>query len=135
MDKKKNLKSWLITLIALIDDIAIVAVIFLVLYFLDVDVPVPLLIVIILLVIAAIFLVHGAVIRVLRKRLVTGAEGMMGARGKTVEALDPSGMVDINGEYWKAVCRRGRIEKGRRIEVIGVNVNGLTLEVMEIESD
>ncbi len=136
MDRKGghgSLKSWLILSVALLDDIAVLGFIFLILYFLGVKIPVPALIVIILLIAVGVFFLHRALVRVLRKRLVTGAEGMIGAYGKAVETLDPSGMVDIKGEYWKAFSPHAKIEKGHDVEVVGIN--GLTLEVKEKDSD
>jgi membrane-bound ClpP family serine protease len=41
--------------------------------------------------------------------------------------------VEIKGEYWKAVSRDHAIGQGCKIEVTGIN--GLTLEVKELEDD
>jgi membrane-bound ClpP family serine protease len=122
-------RQWLIVLVALTDDIAVLALIVFVLFIVGVRLPVPVLVVLGLAIAAGIYFLHLTIVRALRRRLVTGAEGMIGAFGKTVETLAPAGMVDIKGEYWKAVSIQTKIEKGRNIEV--VSINGLTLEVKE----
>lgn len=127
----KGLRPWLVVLIALLDDIAILALAVVVLYLLDFSLPVPLLITIGVLLAAAIFFLHKAITKSLKRRLVTGAEGMIGATGKATELLNPAGMVLINGEYWKAFCLHGKIDKGNDVEVVGIN--GLDLEVKEKE--
>jgi membrane-bound serine protease (ClpP class) len=100
-----------------------------ILFLAGVRLPVPVLVILGIAIAAGLYFIHRAVVRGLRRRLVTGAEGMVGAFGKAVETLDPAGMVDIKGEYWKAVSPNAKIEAGRNIEVIGIN--GLTLEVKE----
>jgi membrane-bound ClpP family serine protease len=132
-NKSGSKRQWLIVLIALTDDIMVLALIVFVLFIVGVRLPAPALVVLGLAIAAGIFFLHLTIVRALRKRLVTGAEGMVGATGKTVETLDPSGMVDIKGEYWKAVSTGGKIEKGRKIEVTGIN--GLILDVKENNND
>lgn len=135
MDKKKaaGLRPWIIVFVALLDDIAVVALIFLILWALDVTLPPPLLIIVILALVALVFFLHRAIVRTLKKRLVTGAEGMIGTVGKAMETMNPAGMVVIRGEYWKAACRHGRIEKGSDVEVVGIK--GLELEVRKRENE
>jgi membrane-bound serine protease (ClpP class) len=116
-------------LLALSDDIAILAVGVLVLIMIGVKLPVPVMVILGLAVIIGLYFIHRAVVRALRRRLVTGGEGMVGASGKVIETLDTAGMVEIKGEYWKAVSTRAKIEKGREVEV--VDIKGLTLEVKE----
>jgi membrane-bound serine protease (ClpP class) len=119
-------------LLAISDDAAVLALGVRVLAMIGVKLPVPVLVILGLAVITGLYFVHRAVVRALRRRLVTGAEGMIGTYGTAAETLDPAGMVDIKGEYWKAVSPRARIEKGHGVEVVGVN--GLTLEVKEKEN-
>jgi len=115
--------------LALIDDIAILALVVFILFLAGVRLPVPVLVILGLAVITSIYFLHRAIVRALRRRLVTGAEGMIGAFGKTVETLAPAGMVEIKGEYWKAVSPHGKIEEGCDVKVVGIS--GLTLEVKE----
>jgi membrane-bound serine protease (ClpP class) len=57
---------------------------------------------------------------------VTGEEdGLIGALGKSVSELYPSGQVEINGIRHDARASLGKIEKGSAVEVIGSNDYGL----------
>jgi len=60
------------------------------------------------------------------RRVTTGNEGLVGARGVAVSALTPKGKVKVGGEYWYAVAD-APIEAAAEIEVTGVD--GLTLRV------
>lgn len=63
----------------------------------------------------------------LRKmRSITGAEGMVGSKGRVVEDCDPDGRVSVKGALWNAHCTEG-IEAGG--EVVVTAVEGLRLEV------
>jgi membrane protein implicated in regulation of membrane protease activity len=69
----------------------------------------------------------GFWIRFLRRyRIVTGAEGLVGAKAEVIEACDPRGRVRFRGEIWHAHCDSGAAI-GDRVEVTGVH--GLTLRV------
>ena len=127
--KSGSRRQWLIVLAALADDVAILALVVFILFVAGVRLPVPVLVILGLAIAVGIYFIHRAVVRALRRRLVTGAEGMVGAYGKAVETLAPAGMVDIKGEYWKAVSPHAKIEAGHEVEVTGIN--GLTLEVKE----
>ena len=127
----KGLRPWLIVLIALLDDVVILALAILVLFLWGVRLPVPVLIILGLAFAAIIFFLHRAIAKSLTRRLVNGAEAMIGAIGKVTALLDPAGMVIIKGEYWKAFSPQGKIEKGHDIEVVGIK--GLDLEVKEKE--
>jgi membrane-bound serine protease (ClpP class) len=55
---------------------------------------------------------------------------LVGARGRTTEALRPSGYVRANGELWRATTRDGRhLPAGAAVTVVGAE--GLTLVVEE----
>jgi len=60
------------------------------------------------------------------RRVTTGNEGLVGARGVAVSALTPKGKVKVAGEYWYAVAD-APIEAAAEVEVTGVD--GLTLRV------
>lgn len=67
------------------------------------------------------------VVRAKRGRVTTGAEGIVGARGKVLEVVGPEGgQVFVEGEYWRARATE-TIAAGDPVEV--VKVDGLTLEV------
>ncbi len=66
--------------------------------------------------------------RVMRKRSVTGSDGLVGLCGKAVETITSSGKVFVNGELWNAFVSDGAIEKDAEIQVVAMRP-GLTLEV------
>lgn len=68
--------------------------------------------------------------RVMRKKSVTGAEGLVGMVGKAVEAISSSGRVSVNGELWNACTPQGLIEPGAEVEVVAMRP-GLVLEVRQ----
>jgi len=130
MDKKSDsssLKAWLIVLIALLDDVVALALVFVVLWFFRVKVPLSVIIVIGLVLGTFIFIIHRAIVPSLRRRKVTGAEGMVGLMGEVVKSLKPDGVIRVGGEYWQAKSLEGDIEAGEDVEVI--DIDRLSLEV------
>jgi membrane-bound serine protease (ClpP class) len=53
------------------------------------------------------------------KPLLTGHEGMVGRRGRSLETFTERGRVFVNGEIWTAISAGGEIEKDAPIEVMG----------------
>jgi membrane-bound serine protease (ClpP class) len=79
---------------------------------------------------AALFtFIVGAGARSLRRRPVTGQEGMRGAVGKALTNLEPRGTVFVQGTRWNAQSRTP-IAAGESIRV--VRVEGLTLTVEKV---
>lgn len=73
----------------------------------------------------------GISVRVLRRRVVTGLEGLVGQEGVVVSPLEPTGKVLIRGEYWNASASR-TVPKGSRVRCIGVD--GLVLRVEAVDA-
>ena len=71
--------------------------------------------------------VVAAIVRSHRRRPSTGMESLLGQIGKAKTALDPAGMVLIDGALWKAIAETDTIAQDELIEVVGVH--GLTLVV------
>lgn len=71
----------------------------------------------------------AVVIRTHRRRVKTGAEGLIGEQGKVIKSLKPKGKVFIHGEVWNAISEEP-INKGGTIEVI--RVEGMRLIVKRI---
>jgi membrane-bound serine protease (ClpP class) len=69
----------------------------------------------------------GAIVKGQRRKVVTGAEGLIGQIGEARTAIDPEGTVFVEGSWWDAVSETGPIDKGARIEI--VRVDGLRLTV------
>lgn len=77
---------------------------------------------------AAIFLVvGGAALRGLRRRPATGRGSLVGTAGVVRRALDPEGMVFLDGALWSARSVAGPLPAGTTVTVRAVD--GLTLDV------
>jgi membrane-bound serine protease (ClpP class) len=70
-------------------------------------------------------------VRALAHRPQLGVSGLMGQTAVARGALSPEGLVNVNGEIWRAVARDGTIEDGSRVRVVAVQ--GLTLTVVRAE--
>ncbi|MEJ7828106.1 MAG: nodulation protein NfeD [Segetibacter sp.] len=64
---------------------------------------------------------------------VSGIEGMVGEMGETLARLEPSGMVRVHGELWKAESVSGSIDKGQKIKVTAIK--NLTLYVEQANNN
>lgn len=62
-----------------------------------------------------------------RRRIMTGREGLRGARGEVLSRLAPRGHVFVQGERWLALSLSGAVEAGGEVVVDGID--GLTLLV------
>lgn len=56
-------------------------------------------------------------IRAHRKKIATGAEGIIGEKGIVISNLKPNGLVRIHGEIWNAQCETGELNKGTPVVV------------------
>jgi membrane-bound serine protease (ClpP class) len=65
-----------------------------------------------------------------RSKPTTGREGIIGEIGETLASLDPSGMVRIHGELWKAESVSGTILQGQKVRVTAIR--NLTLYVEQL---
>lgn len=61
--------------------------------------------------------VIGLGLRAQRRKVVTGIEGLIGAKGEALDTLDPVGTVRVQGETWNAESVQGNISKGENIRV------------------
>jgi membrane-bound ClpP family serine protease len=130
MPKKSEtsiLKAWLFILASLIDDALVLVLVFLGLWYFHVRITWAIIMIIAMGMVAFVFIMHRAVVPAMRRRKVTGREGMLGMTGRVTQTLDPKGMVDIKGEYWQARSVEGKIERGEEVEVVGIE--RLKLEV------
>ena len=73
------------------------------------------------------FFLVALAVKAQKTKPVTGIEGIVGEEGEALARLEPSGMVRVHGELWKAISTSGSIDKGRRIKVTAIN--NLTLSV------
>ncbi len=71
------------------------------------------------------------VVKVMKKRAETGAEGIIGEEGKSLSSINSNhGKVFVHGEIWKAISETP-IKVNEKIEVI--SINNLTLKVIRKE--
>ncbi|HZP43453.1 MAG TPA: nodulation protein NfeD [Candidatus Binatia bacterium] len=75
---------------------------------------------------AAMLLIAFLVFRSQRRRVLLGAEGMIGTVGVARQPLRPAGTVLVHGEYWTAESDEA-VNAGEKVEVTGVE--GLRLRV------
>jgi len=132
MVKKRTFGDWLKVLVLLLDEAAVLVLIFVVLHFLDVQIHLPTTIFLGLLIGVFVFIIHIKVISSFRWKQVTGREGMIGLQGEVVEPLTPTGTIIVKGENWKAKSG-DNVEIGENVEVVGIE--GLTLRVVRLRED
>ena len=132
MVKKRTFGDWLKVLVLLLDEAAVLALIFVVLHFLGVQIPLSVTIFVVLFIGVLVFLIHIAVIPSFRWKQVTGRERMIGLQGEVVEPLTPAGTIIVKGERWKAKSV-DNVEIGENVEVVGIE--GLTLRVVRLQED
>ena len=88
-----------------------------------------LIVVVTILIAACIAFIVGAVVRGQRRRIETGAEGLIGRVAIAKTALAPKGTVLVDGELWKAEADDGKIEPGEEVTI--TKVEGLKLSVTQ----
>ena len=74
----------------------------------------------------------GAVVRGQRRRVATGAEGLIGRVAVAKTSLDPKGTVLVDGELWKAELDTGKVGPGEEVTI--TKVEGLKLFVAQRKS-
>ena len=129
--KKRTAKDWLVFGVLLLDEVAALALVYLVLWIFKIRMPIEIAIIIGLLLGAFVFITHKVIIPSFHKEQVTGSEGMIGMEGEVVEPLTPVGFVRVEGELWKAKSVGEDIAEGEDVEILGLKK--LTLEVRRKE--
>ncbi|MBM3141469.1 MAG: nodulation protein NfeD [Chloroflexi bacterium] len=76
---------------------------------------------------AFVIFVIGAIVRGQRRKIATGAEGLIGRVAVAKTRLDPKGTVLVDGEHWTAMVDSGKIEPGEEVTI--TKVEGLKLLV------
>ena len=69
--------------------------------------------------------------RALDKHIPSPAEDMIGCEGTARTCLDPEGMVQVRGAFWRATARDSTIDDGEEIVVVGIE--RLTLLVAPLD--
>jgi membrane-bound serine protease (ClpP class) len=76
---------------------------------------------------AIIILIFAAGFKAQFRRVKTGKEALIGARGVATTDLKPKGEVRVMSEFWEATAKDTPITAGQEVEVIGME--GMTLVV------
>jgi membrane-bound serine protease (ClpP class) len=71
----------------------------------------------------------GAIVKSQKRKVVTGAKGLIGQIGEARTDIDPKGTVFVAGTWWDAQVEGLAIKEGTKVEV--VKVEGLKLTVRE----
>jgi membrane-bound serine protease (ClpP class) len=69
----------------------------------------------------------GMGLKAQRLKPVTGIQALIGLKGEAINVIDPTGMVQVNGEMWNAESLSGKINQGENIIV--KEIKNLTLYV------
>ncbi len=88
--------------------------------------PWVLIVIIIIIIVFIVFVVIWAV-RAHQRHIAAGKEDLVGKTAVVEIALEPKGIVLVEGERWTAIADQGRVEPEE--EVIITNVEGLKLRV------
>ena len=124
---KSTIKDWLKIGVLLLDEVAVVGLVCLVLWILEIEIPLPVIIVAALLLGVVVFVIHKAIISTFHKKQVTGPEAMTGMEGEVIEPLTPVGVIRTRSEYWKAKSVGENIAVGEKVEIL--RAEGLKLMV------
>ena len=115
---KRTIKDWLKVTVLLLDEAVAIALVLAALWFFKISLPLWLAIVVALLLGTLVFVIHKLIIPTFHARQVTGREGMIGLVGEVIEPLTPSGVIRIEGEYWKARSVEGNISAEQEVEIL-----------------
>lgn len=130
-NSNRTMKNWLIVMICLLDEVAVVVLVLLALWYFEIKLPVSVIIALVLLLGALAFLTHRVIIPSFHRKQVTGREAMVGLEGTVTESLGPDGVVRVAGEYWQATSVGGNILVGEEIEVVASVKLTLTVKPKE----
>jgi len=67
------------------------------------------------------------------KKVKTGKEALIGAKGVAVTDLKPKGEVRVLGEFWQATAKDATVASGEAVEVVGME--GMFLVVKPAEQN
>ena len=95
----------------------------------QVDLRMIILVAIVIVAFLAIAIIWG--IRAHRHQASAGREDLIGKTAEVKIALEPKGVVFVEGERWTAISEKGRVEPGE--EVIITKIDGLKLHVTKKE--
>jgi membrane-bound ClpP family serine protease len=122
------MKTLLKVFVLLLDEMALAALVLIVLWQLGVRLSPGLIVGVLAGMAALVIVVWRLVAPVLKRRPLTGREGMIGLEGKAVTQLTEDGLVRVAGELWKA-CSSDAAAIPAGAAVVVLQVEGLRLLV------
>ena len=125
------MRTWLKALILFLDEALFAALVLLILWALDVRLSPGIIAAVVVLLGASLALIYWGLKSMVKRRHLTGREGMIGLQGKVVKPLNPIGVIKIEGELWNASSAGGTV--GVDEDVVVVNIEGLKLTVRRKE--
>ena len=78
------------------------------------------------------FFIIALAVKGQRKKPMSGTEGIIGEIGEALAVLDPSGMVSVHGEIWKAESVSGSIALGQKVRVTAIKDLTLFVEPVNV---
>ncbi len=84
----------------------------------SVEVTLGITLIIVALIVAVIFYVG---VKAQFRRVKTGKEALIGAKGVATTDLKPKGEIRVLGEFWEATTKEGEIASGQDVEVVGMD--------------
>jgi membrane-bound serine protease (ClpP class) len=78
-------------------------------------------------------MVVSAILRSRRMPAVTGAQALIGRHAVARSALNPEGIIFLEGERWRATAQDEGVREGERVTVVGVD--GLRLRVRKTDAE
>ncbi len=118
---KRDIKDYLIILASLLDDVIIIGLVILILRIFHVKILLPVTIFLGLAFMVLIFVTYKFLVPAYRRKITTGAEGLIGLKGRVIEPLAPEGVIKIEDEFWKAKAVDGNISAGETVEIVEVD--------------
>ena len=94
----------------------------------SVEVTLGITLIVVALIVAFIFYVG---VKAQFRRVKTGKEALIGAKGIATTDLKPKGEVRVLGEFWEATAQDGEVASGQAVEVVGMD--GMFLVVKPAE--
>ncbi len=117
---KRTAKDWFKVLILLLDEVVVVAAVLAILWYFDIKLPLWVAILGALLLGLLVFVTHKLIVPSFHVRQLTGREGMIGMEAEVVEALNPTGVIRVEGALWKAESVEDEILVGEIVEIQSV---------------
>jgi len=115
-------------LVLLADEIAVIALVFFVLWQVGVDLSPGIIAAVVILLGILVYVLFRFIAPTMKKKPATGREGMIGLEGRGVTPLTGDGLIRVHGELWKAYTPDNT---GVAVDevVIVTDVDGLRLRV------